>query len=317
MHDTVRANIVAGGDANEVRPTVIRRQKGVVAVALTTAVVAISFAALFFKKAQPTHPLVAAGLRLAIAAMVLSPVTIRSIRTGRLAQPHQRAACLAGLFYGVHFGTWVWSLKLTSVAASVTLVTATPLLLAVTALFLKKDLPDSRHWVAIALALLGLIVIGGGDFGVGSSALVGDGLALVGAAAMAGYLLLVRSCGKDLDVWAFSGIATAVGAVLLLGTAIVTGISLRPASLEAAGFIVLAALIPQLIGHTLLTWSLRHTRPTVVGLSTVGEPVGAALLAWMWLGEGVSTATASGCIVVVAAVALAVRERRDSTIVSP
>lgn len=295
----------------------MRRGKGAVAIALTVAVVAISFAAIFFKKSQPTHPLVAAGLRLAIAAMVLLPVTIRSIRAGRLTQPHLKAACLAGLFYGVHFGAWVWSLQLTSVAASVTLVTATPLLLAIAALVLKKDLPDSRHWAAIGLALLGLVVIGGGDFGLAPSALVGDGLALAGAAAMAGYLLLVRNCGKVLDVWAFSGIATAVGALLLLGTAILAGISLHPASLEATGFIALAALIPQLIGHTLITWSLRHTRPTVVGLSTVGEPAGAALLAWFWLGEGVSTATAVGCVIVVAAVALAIRERRDSAILIP
>lgn len=284
-----------------------------VVAALVVAVVAISFAAPFFRKADPTHPLVVAGGRLLIAALLLAPMTVRGLRAGRLRGPILGSAVLGGLAYAVHFGTWVASLQLTSVAASVTLVTATPLLLALVALGTGRDRPDPRHWLAIALALGGLALIGGADLASGD-ALLGDALALAGAAAMAAYLLVVRRHGADLEPWSFLGVATAVGALTLLGTAALSGVPIAFASEEAFLFVVLAALLPQLVGHTLITWSLRHTRPTVVGLATVGEPVGSTILAATWLGELPSAQTLLGCAVTVGAVALAVWEQPSADV---
>jgi drug/metabolite transporter (DMT)-like permease len=274
-----------------------------VAPALGMAIVAISFAAIFFRKAAPTHPLVAAGLRLAVAAVLLLPFVIRAARAGRLPGTVVRAAIAAGIFYGVHFGAWVTSLTLTSVAASVTLVTATPLLLGVLALVTGRDRPSRRLWVALALAGGGVTLIGWYDLSLSPAALAGDGLALLGAVAMAGYLLVARRLGSG-NLWAFSGIATAVGATALLGTAAAVGIPIEPASAEAMGYLALAALVPQIIGHNLLTWSLRYTTPTVVGIATVGEPVGATALGWLWLGEGVPPLVASGCGITLSAVVL-------------
>ena len=69
---------------------------------------------------------------------------------------------------------------------------------------------------------------------------------------------------------------------------------------------MLAALFPQLVGHGLVTWSLRHARPTVVGIATLAEPVGASLLAFALLGEKVGGLTLVGCVITIAGVALAV-----------
>lgn len=283
----------------------------VAAVALGVGVTAISFAAIFFREAAPTHPLVMAGVRLAIAAALLSPLVVRGARAGRLPPEVLRGALLAGVLYGVHFGAWVSSLTMTSVAASVTLVTATPLLLALHALRTGLDRPDRRHAVALGLALLGLGLIGGADLLAGGEALYGDGLALLGCAAMAGYLLVVRRLGRDLDVWAFSGIACAVGAACLLGTAAASGVPIAFPTWEAFGYIALAALVPQLVGHGALTWSLRHLRPTVVGLATVGEPVGSTLLAWLWLGEALTVGVGIGCAITLCAVTVAIVPRSD------
>jgi drug/metabolite transporter (DMT)-like permease len=274
------------------------------APALGMAIIAISFAAIFFRKAAPTHPLVAAGLRLAVAAVLLLPLVVRAARAGRLPAAVVRAAIAAGIFYGVHFGAWVTSLTLTSVAASVTLVTATPLLLGVLALITGRDRPTRRLWVALALAGGGVTLIGWYDLSLSPAALAGDALALVGAVAMAGYLLVARGLGSAMSLWAFSGIATALGALALLGTAAALGIPIEPASAEAMGYLALAALVPQILGHNLLTWSLRYTTPTVVGIATVGEPVGATALGWIWLGEEVPPLVAAGCGITLSAVML-------------
>ena len=73
-------------------------------------------------------------------------------------------------------------------------------------------------------------------------------------------------------------------------------------------YLFLAALIPQLIGHTALTWVLRFKRPTIVGIATVGESIGATFIGWVWLDAGVDATTALGCCITMTAVLLALYE---------
>jgi drug/metabolite transporter (DMT)-like permease len=289
--------------------TLERRQAG----ALALAIASISFAAIFFRLASPTHPLVVAGTRLAIAAVILAIPTVRALRAGRLPRRVVLAAMTCGVLYGAHFGTWVSSLTMTSVASSVTLVTATPLLLAILSIATGRDRPSRWHWISIGLALIGLSLIGWADLSLSREALIGDGLAFVGAIAMAFYLLIVRSLGEDLEVLAFGGVATAFGALSLFAAAVIAGVPIAFASGESLLWIALAALLPQLVGHTLLTWSLRHATPTAVGIATVGEPVGATLLAWVWLGERVTPVIAAGCAITLGAVLLSLRRARVET----
>ena len=276
-----------------------------VAAALGGALLALSFAAPLFRLAAPTHPLVAAGLRLLLAAVVLAPLAVRAARRGRFPAAHRRGAVVAGLCYGLHFGAWVSSLTLTTVAASVTLVTCTPLLLGVFGALTGRDPPTPRFWGALACAGAGLVIIGGADLANAAvpGALLGDALALLGAFSIAGYFLTARRLGPELDVTAFS--AVAVGAASLLGAAGLLGVPLLPASPTALGAIVACTLVPQLVGHSLLTWALRHTGPASVAMATVGEPVGATLLTWWWLGESPTTTVLLGCSVTLVGVGVA------------
>ncbi len=277
-----------------------------VPVALFVAVVAISFAASFFRKAMPTHPLVMAGLRLTVAAACLLPFTVRGLLRGTLRGPVLRSGLLAGVLYGVHFGAWVTSLTLTSVAASVTLVTTPPLPRGVVGWHRGGARPERRLWTGLAVAASGLALIGGSDLLRGVDNIAGDGAALLGMAAIAGYFLVGRSLGQGFDLLAFSGLACAVGAACLLGAATALGIPLAAAGPEAMLWIALSALLPQLVGHNLLTWALRHATPSQVAMAVVGEPVGATLIGWVWLGERVGAVEALGCGLTLVAVAVVV-----------
>ena len=279
--------------------------------ALGLGVLSVSFAAIFFVQAQPTDPLVAAGIRLFVAASLLLPFVLRAKKRGRLTRRVVQAGVLGGACYAVHFGAWVASLERTSIAASVTLVASTPILLAVASLFTGKDRPSRSLWVAIGLAVVGLVILGAADLHSSSGSLTGDFLALLGCAAMAVYLLLVRGMGPGLDPVAFSGIACGTGSAFLLGTAAAWGIPIEAASQEALGWLVLAALIPQLIGHLILTWSLRYTTPTVVALGVTCEPVVSTGLGVALLGRIPTTMVGVGCTVTLLAVVVAILAGRE------
>ncbi len=281
-------------------------------LALALAVTTIAFAAIFFRLADPMHPLLKAGARLVMASLLLAVPTWRAYRAGRLPPTVLRAGVLAGLLYALHFGSWVASLTMTSIAASVTLVTATPLLLAVAGLWTGRDRPSRQLWVALAIAGAGLLLIGGRDLSASSLALAGDALAFLGAAAMAAYLLVARAQGDRLDVLAFTGVATGVGGVLLLAIALVAGIDFAGLASPGLLWLLMAALFPQLVGHSLLTWSLRHTTPTTVGLATLAEPVGSTMLGALLLAERPDLLIVVGCGVTLCGVAVGLLARDES-----
>jgi drug/metabolite transporter (DMT)-like permease len=278
------------------------------ALALAIGGIAIGFAAIFFRLASPTDPLLASALRLAIAGLVLSPLSVRAVRDGTLGPRALRVAAIGGVLYAIHFGAWVASLDRTSVAASVTIVTATPLLLAVVAVARGRDRPSARTWFATIGAAIGATLIGIGDAASsGWGAVSGDLLALLGAVAMAGYLLVVRELGK-IPALAFTGVAALVGALVLAVACVVRApfASITPPDAEAFVFITLAALIPQVIGHGALTWALDRATPTEVGLATAIEPVLSTLLAWLVFAEVPTPLVLVGASLTLAAVVLGV-----------
>lgn len=273
-------------------------------LALAVGGVAIGFAAIFFRLASPTDPLLASAMRLAIAGLVLSPFSVRAVQRGELSARALRTAALGGVLYAVHFGAWVASLERTSVAASVTIVTATPLLLAVVAFARGRDRPSRRTTLATLVAAGGAGLIGLGDATEsGWGALGGDLLALLGALAMAVYLLIVRDLGK-VPALAFSGIAALVGAAVL-GVAVLVVwpfAAPTPPDADAAFFIALAALVPQVIGHGALTWALERATPTEVGLATAIEPVLSTTLAWLVFAERPGSLVVAGALLTLGAV---------------
>ena len=106
--------------------------RGTLAV-LGVGILAISTAAPLIKLVPDVPPLVVAAFRLGLAALILTPLSLVRLRTagGSLSVPDLWAVGAAGLCLALHFAAWIASLRYTSVASSVALVTMNPLLLAI------------------------------------------------------------------------------------------------------------------------------------------------------------------------------------------
>ena len=252
---------------------------------LAVGVIAISFAAPLFKLTQPTHPLVAAATRLTFASILWLLISLRSPSDDKLSK-QSSTAILCGFCYALHFGAWVWSLGLTSTLASATLVTTTPIMLAIIALITGKDRPNKKLLLSGLIACIGVAIFAF-DHQDQEGYLSGDLLALIGALAMVPYLLLTRRLGSDLQIASFSMITTLVGATVLWITAwfSLPSVLLQFPTGQALWALIALTLIPQMVGHSALTLSLKHFTPTEVGLATLLEPLGASFLAWWWLDE--------------------------------
>lgn len=187
----------------------------------------------------------------------------------------------AGLLLAGHFWAWVASIQFTTIANSAVLVSTQPLFVAAISVLFLGEFPTRRQWMGILVAILGAVVIGFGAFGIGGRALLGDALALSAAVMAAGYFSIGRSLRQKLDLWAYVFIVYGAAAVVLLA-AVLTSPSVPLTGYPAQDWVVFLALAagPMMLGHTGINYALRYFPAYVANLASLGEPVGATLIAW-------------------------------------
>ena len=268
------------------------------------AILAISTGAPFARWAAPAPPLAIAALRVGMAAILLVGAGWREVGQLRAVPRRERALIgLAGAFLGLHFAAWIASLAFTSTAASVALVCTSPIFAALFGLALG-DHVSRRETLGIVIAALGCAVLAGGDWRAGGDALIGDGLALVGAASAAAYLVLGRRLRASVPLLPYLGVVNGVAAVGLVVAAVLSGAQLTALAghtyLACAG----AALIASFVGHSLLNAAVRVNPTHLVALAILGEPIGSSLITWAAFGERPPAHAALGGAIVLVGIAV-------------
>ncbi len=278
---------------------------------LALGVVAVGLAAIFVRLADAPGVVVAA-YRMVAASLILFPWTLRALKRTSPTPAALGYTVLAGVFLGAHFATWLTSLSYTSVAASVTLVTTSPLWVALFSWLFLGVAPAFAVILGALTAVLGGALIGFGDLQAGSAPLLGDLLALAGAVTISAYFLLGRAAqARGLSLQAYVGVAYGVAAAVLLPLPLLLGFSYTGYSLTTLFWILLLALVPQLVGHTSFNYALKYLDPTVVATVTLLEPFVSTSLAALFLGEVPGALTLVGAVILLSGVALTTRNARE------
>lgn len=278
-------------------------------LALALGVLAVSGASILVRAAD-APPAVIAFWRLALTAGLLGLPALARHRREDWPQGREAWLCAAsGAALAVHFVSWIASLRYTTVAASVLLVTLHPVfVLAAEALLLRERVAPARVLGAL-LALGGTAVIAAGDLAVSGPALLGDLLAVLGAVAMAAYLLIGRRVRRRLPVLVYATAVYGTAALLILPGLLAAGVPVLGYGARTFALFLALALVPTIMGHTVFNWVLGYLPASVVSVAILGEPVGAALLAWLLLGEDPGPRVAWGGAAILAGLALAVGVR--------
>jgi drug/metabolite transporter (DMT)-like permease len=239
----------------------------------------------YWRASDGVHPLAVSFWRCAGGGMVLAALAGARLRD--VPRRSMVAPGLAGVFLAVHFAAWITSLGLTTVAASVLLVSTTPVFVAAADHALFKAKLAAGAWAGIVLTLVGGALVAGAGFSAAfeGSALVGNALAVVGAITAGGYFMAGRSARRDLDVREYAALAYGVAAVMLGAVCAAGRIPLTGYS--GTAWWAVAGLIagPQLLGHTVINFVLKDIDATTVSVAVMAEPVIATALAFLLLGE--------------------------------
>lgn len=279
------------------------------AAALATAVVAVSTGAILVRLSEAPSS-VAAFYRVLFTTLPLLPVALWRNRRefARIQRRDLVFAALSGVALALHFAAWFESLEWTSVAASVTLVQAQPVFVALGAWLLLQERVTRRMVAGIAVAVAGMVAMSVGDLLggvlVGPRPLYGNGLALFGAVTAAGYVLAGRSLRQRISIIPYVVVVYGVCTATLLVVVVAEGHPLAGYPPREWALFAGLALGPGLLGHTVLNWALAHVESSVASVSLLGEPVGATALAFLFLAEVPTPVTLIGGGVVLAGIAL-------------
>lgn len=290
------------------------------ALGLFISIISVSFASIFILSCQ-APPLSIAFYRLFFTTLILVPLVLVRKKTLQelFSLPRKTLVSMVviGVILAAHFSLWITSLKLTSVASSVILVTAHPMLVApVSFYFLKEKLSILNAFgIAFSLAGVGLLVIGNYGFvGFGLDTLEGNILALLGGIAAGLYILGGRTLRKTVSTTTYAFVVYTVGAITLFFICLLFDVPVYNLIPRDYAIILLMAVVSGIFGHTLYNWSLGYIRASVMSVALLGEPIGSSLLAFVipWIHQAPSFYTIVGGGIIFIGIYLTARTIKDA-----
>ncbi len=256
---------------------------------------------------------VAAGFwRLALAIPFLAWLALRQ-QKGKPAPGWMMigAVMLGGLFFAADLAAWHEGILRTRLANATLFGNSASFLFAIYGFVLLRRLPGRLQTLALLLAALGTALLLGSSFELSSTRFTGDLLALLAGLFYACYLVAVDRARRSMAPWPVLAIATAAGALPMLGIALVMGETIWPGDWTA---LILLSLSSQVIGQGLLVYAMGYLSPVLVGLCFLTQPVAAAAIGWMVYGERLSIGDGIGALLICAAlVMIRAPERRLAT----
>jgi drug/metabolite transporter (DMT)-like permease len=212
-----------------------------------------------------------------------------------------------GILFAGDILFWHWSITYTTVANATLLANLAPVIVTIGAWLYLRERVSVAFLAGMGMAMGGAALLVNASAALGTRYVLGDLLGLVTACFFGSYVVAVA---RLRDRHAASTImlhSSAVTCVLLLAATVWSGESLLPAS--AGGWIVLFALawISQAMGQGFIAYALGHLPASFSALAILIEPLTAAVLGWLWLGESLGVLQAVGGIIVLAGIAVARR----------
>ena len=213
---------------------------------------------------------------------------------------------LAGGSFAAFVVCLAWSLAHTQVANATLLTHMMPIFTTLGGWLFLGQRYSLQFWIGLVIALGGAIAIGAGDLSLASDTILGDIAALFAAVFIAIEMLVVEQLRTRFATPTITMCECAIATVLVLPTVLWNGSALLPPSWESGLAVIAAALVTQVTGHGLLTYSLKQYSAGLISVALLAVPIIAAGLAMVWFGQTIQGWSAIAFLVVLTGIYLTV-----------
>jgi drug/metabolite transporter (DMT)-like permease len=284
--------------------------------ALVTAIFGTSLATLFYKLSFATglDPLWVNVLRLCLTLLLMAPMTLFS-RERRRALVHVPRAgfwlsALSGTLLALHFTAWVTAMDNTDVFAASAIWGTYLLMTAGLSALLLKERTSGGAVVGMVIATAGVLVC---NLGAGPGKLSGNLMALLAALLQALYTLCGRKARETMDTNTYTAIVYGFTFFWMAVFTLAAGVPLAGFQAQNVLWALGLAVFSTLLGHTMLSVSLKYFKAPFVSAVMLITVVTGPLIVFVFMGDVPSTNTfIGGCVILLGLAWYLWVERREA-----
>ena len=263
-------------------------------LALFLALVGISWAAPLARLAG-VDGYTAAWWRLLVGTVITLLAHLLFIGKPRFERDWTIISILSGIFLALHFSLWLESLRHMTVSSSTGIVVSYPIIAGLYDALVSREI-TARKFAGVVIGFLGVLVLSTPWAG---ATLFGGILSFTAAIMAAAYIIIGRRVRKR-EISTLSYTLVAYGSALLFLTGFVLA-GRQPWNVPQTSipYLILLGIVPMLLGHSMINYSLRYYPASAVATITLLEPYGAGILAWLVIDEPVPPVTAIGAFLTI------------------
>lgn len=246
-----------------------------------------------FIKIGNTDPVVLSAYRLIIGGLLLMPLAVKAKKRAKnLYWSHLlRRTTAPAIFLGVHFIIWIIGARLTPSANASLIVNMVPVVMPLLLLLVVHEKINRAEGIGTVLAMAGVLFLGVSDFSMSRQYALGDFVCFLSMLGYAFYLIFARK-NKDLPsiyvyvvpVYLIAGIFCLLLAIVMeLAGAHVVWFG-NDAAMEWTSILGLA-LVPTVLGHSLINWAFRSIRGQAVVIINLAQFIFAGIMGYVLLKE--------------------------------
>ncbi len=217
-----------------------------------------------------------------------------------------------GVVLALHFVTWFYAIKLTSVASAAVLVNLHPILLVVLARVFHNERTSAFQMIAIFITIGGSMLLAYADGNISGHALSGDLIAILSAFLFGIYLFIGDVSRREISNEVYTFIVYGSSALFLI---ILSAVAFPQAFVvtDKINYLVFLglAIIPTLLGHSMLTLSLKVVSSKTLSVSVLGEPIIGSVIAYFLFDEGFTPLKLTGIAIIMGGILLYTLNKKD------
>ncbi|MCH2204646.1 MAG: DMT family transporter [Lentisphaerales bacterium] len=237
-------------------------------------------------KDSSLDPNLLAGYRLILGGLLLLPLYLRDLKKEQKQVKDTLYACWPGVILCAHFISWVIGCRATYAANATLIVNMVPAAMPFVLFFLVREVITKRELVGTAFSICGVVLLMVSDFNLSEEHFRGDVICFFSMLLFALYLALSRKYRGRGSIWLYSVPLYISAGLCCFVVAALQGImpwhGLNSVELTHA---LLLAVIPTIIGHTALNYSMKVLRGQVVGVLNLTQFVWASLFGYIFFAE--------------------------------
>ena len=242
--------------------------------------------AIIMIKASKLDPVLVAGYRLFLAGVFLSPLYFRDLKKENKKVKDTLFACTPGMVLGIHFITWVIGCRMTYAANATLIVNMVPAVMPFILYFVIKEVLTKRELAGSLFAVSGVFILIISDFKLNSAHFRGDLVCFGSMTLFALYLVLSRKYRDSGSLWLYTVPLYVSGGLLCFLISMLKGVMpWEGMNIQEAGYVLLLAILPTIVGHSALNYSMKVLRGQLVGVLNLSQFVFAAIYGFIFFGE--------------------------------